>query len=59
MINHKDGKKYKDGKVLFTRERRIDKCPKAISDRIFKMARDKVTTDETYKTMRHDWRSNE
>ena len=56
--NHKDGKKYKDGKVL-PQEKDALTSPKAISARIFKMARDKVTTDETYKTMRHEWRSNE
>ena len=53
--NHKDGKKYKDGKIL-PQEKDWATSEKAKSASIFKIFRDKVTKDPKYKTMRADWR---
>ena len=53
--NHRDGKKYKDGKVL-PQEKDAMTSDKAISATIFKMYRDKVTRDSVYQSMRANWR---
>ena len=52
---HRDGKKYKNGKIL-PQEKDALTCDKAMSASIFKIFRDKVTKDPKYKTMRADWR---
>ena len=56
--NHKDGKKYKDGKIL-PQEKDALTSQKAISARIFKTYRDLCTTDEYYIQLRKKWRNNE
>ena len=56
--NHKDGKKYKDGKIL-PQEKDALTSQKAISARIFKTYRDLCTTDEYYIQLRKKWRDNE
>ena len=53
--NHKDGKKYKDGKIL-PQEKDWATSEKAKSATIFKRYRDLVTTDKVYITMRKNWR---
>ena len=53
--NHRDGKKYKDGKIL-PQEKDAMTCDKAMSASIFKVFRDKVTKDPKYQSMRADWR---
>tara|TARA_Y100000592_G_scaffold48906_1_gene77445 strand:+ start:102 stop:572 length:471 start_codon:yes stop_codon:yes gene_type:complete len=53
--NHRDGKKYKNGKIL-PQEKDAMTCDKAMSASIFKIFRDKVTKDPKYQTMRADWR---
>ena len=53
--NHKDGKKYKDGKIL-PQEKDWETSEKAKSATIFKKYRDLVTTDKVYITMRKNWR---
>ena len=53
--NHKDGKKYKDGKIL-PQEKDWATSEKAKSASIFKIFRDKVTKDPKYQSMRADWR---
>ena len=53
--NHKDGKKYKDGKIL-PQEKDWATNEKAKSATIFKRYRDMVTTDKVYITMRKNWR---
>ena len=53
--NHKDGKKYKDGKIL-PQEKDWATCEKAKSASIFKRYRDLVATDKVYITMRKNWR---
>ena len=53
--NHKDGKKYKDGKIL-PQEKDWATCEKAKSATIFKRYRDLVTTDKVYISMRKNWR---
>ena len=53
--NHKDGKKYKDGKIL-PQEKDWATNEKAKSATIFKRYRDLVTTDKVYITMRQNWR---
>ena len=53
--NHRDGKKYKDDKVL-PQEKDAMTSDKAISATIFKMYRDKVTRDSVYQSMRTNWR---
>ena len=53
--NHKDGKKYKDGKIL-PQEKDWATSEKAKSASIFKIFRDKVTKDPKYQSMRKDWR---
>ena len=56
--NHKDGKKYKNGKIL-PQEKDALTSRKAISARIFKTYRDLCTTDEYYIQLRKKWRDNE
>ena len=53
--NHRDGKKYKDGKVL-PQEKDALTCDKAKSATIFKRYRDIVTHDKVYIQMRKNWR---
>ena len=53
--NHKNGKKYKDGKILF-QENDWATNEKAKAASIFKIFRDKVTKDTKYQSMRADWR---
>ena len=53
--NHRDGKKYKNGKIL-PQEKDAMTCDKAMSASIFKIFRDKVTKDPKYQSMRADWR---
>ena len=54
--NHRDGKKYDEFGNVKPQEKDALTCDKAESARIFKKMRDKVTSDETYKTMRKLWR---
>ena len=54
--NHRDGKKYDEFGNVKPQEKDALTCDKAESARIFKKMRDKVTSDETYKTMRKQWR---
>ena len=54
--NHRDGKKYDEFGNVKPQEKYALTCDKAESARIFKKMRDKVTSDETYKTMRKQWR---
>ena len=56
--NHKDGKKYKNDKIL-PQEKDALTSQKAISARIFKTYRDLCTTDEYYIQLRKKWRDNE
>jgi len=56
--NHKDGKKYENGKIL-PQEKDALTSQKAISARIFKTYRDLCTTDEYYIQLRKKWRDNE
>ena len=53
--NHRDGKKYKDGKIL-PQEKDAMTCDKAKSASIFKTFRDRVTKDNIYIEMRKNWR---
>ena len=53
--NHKDGKKYKDGKIL-PQEKDWATSEKAKSASIFKIFRDKVTKDPKYQILRKGWR---
>ena len=53
--NHKNGKKYKDGKIL-PQEKDWATSEKAKAASIFKIFRDKVTKDPKYQSMRADWR---
>ena len=53
--NHRDGKKYKDGKIL-PQEKDALTCDKAKSATIFKRYRDIVTHDKVYIQMRKNWR---
>ena len=57
--NHKDGKKYDDNGNVRPQEKDWATSDKAKSAQIFKRARDRVTTDPIYITMRKEWRSNE
>ena len=57
--NHKDGKKYDDNGNVRPQEKDWATSDKAKSAQIFKRARDRVTTDPTYITMRKEWRANE
>ena len=53
--NHRDGKKYKNGKIL-PQEPDAMTCDKAKSASIFKKYRDRVTKDKIYIEMRKNWR---
>ena len=53
--NHRDGKKYKNGKIL-PQEKDALTCDKAMSATIFKTFRDKVTKDPIYQSMRTNLR---
>ena len=53
--NHRDGKKYKNGKIL-PQDKDAMTCDKAKSATIFKTFRDMVTKDPKYQSMRADWR---
>ena len=55
LKDHKDGKKYKDGKIL-PQEKDWATSEKAKSATIFKRYRDLVTTDKVYISMRKNWR---
>ena len=54
--NHRDGKKYDKFRNIKPQEKDALTCDKALSATIFKKIRDKVTKDETYQTMRKQWR---
>ena len=54
--NHRDGKKYDKFGNVKPQEKDALTCDKAVSATIFKKMRDKVTKDETYQTMRKQWR---
>ena len=56
--NHRDGKKYKNGKVL-PQEPDHATCNFAKSAKIFKKVRDIVAKNNTYVKMRKEWRSQE
>ena len=56
--NHKDGKKYKNGKIL-PQEDDWATNEKAKSAKRFKEFRDLCTQDEYYVTLRKEWRKNE
>ena len=56
--NHKDGRKYKNGKVL-PQEKDWATSEKAQSAKRFKTYRDLVTKDEFYIQLRKEWRNNE
>ena len=57
--NHRDGKKYDDDGNVKPQEPDALTCDKAVSARIFKEWRDRVTADDVYQTMRKEWRLNE
>jgi|TARA_A100001011_G_scaffold169450_1_gene178429 hypothetical protein len=57
--NHKDGKKYDDNGNVKPQEKDWATSIKAKSAQIFKRARDTVTKDPIYITMRKKWRASE
>ena len=57
--NHKDGKKYDENGNVRPQEKDWATSDKAKSAKIFKDARDRVTTDPIYIQMRKEWRQNE
>jgi hypothetical protein len=57
--NHKDGKKYDENGNVRPQEKDWATSDKAKSAKIFKDARDRVTTDPIYIQMRKKWRQNE
>ena len=57
--NHKDGKKYDENGNIRPQEEDWATSDKAKSAKIFKDARDRVTTDPIYIEMRKEWRQNE
>ena len=57
--NHKDGKKYDEQGNVRPQEKDWATSDKARSAKVFKQARDRVTTDPIYITMRKEWRANE
>ena len=57
--NHKDGKKYDKNGNIRPQEKDWSTSDKAISARIFKTYRDRVTKDNKYKSMRKMWREYE
>ena len=57
--NHKDGKKYNADGSIKPQESDALTCAKALSATIFKNMRDLAAYDETYLSMRKEWRENE
>ena len=57
--NHKDGKKYNPDRTIKPQEPDALTSDKALSAKIFKNIRDLAAYDETYKTMRKEWRESE
>ena len=57
--NHKDGKKYDKNGNIRPQEKDWSTSDKAISARIFKTYRDRVTKDAKYISMRKMWREYE
>ena len=57
--NHKDGKKYDESGNVRPQEKDWATSDKARSAKIFKAARDRVTTDNKYIQMRKEWRQRE
>ena len=57
--NHKDGKKYDKNGNIRPQEKDWSTSDKAISARIFKTYRDRVTKDSKYISMRKMWREYE
>ena len=57
--NHKDGKKYNPDRTIKPQEPDALTSDKALSAKIFKNIRDLAAYDETYQTMRKQWRDNE
>ena len=57
--NHPSGKKYAEDGSVRPQSPDALHCEKARSARVFKKIRDKVAKDETYVTMRKQWRDNE
>ena len=57
--NHKDGKKYDENGNVRPQEKDWATSDKAKSAKIFKDARDRVTTDPIYIQMRKEWRQKE
>ena len=57
--NHKDGKKYNPDRTVKPQEPDALTSDKALSAKIFKNIRDLAAYDETYQTMRKQWRYNE
>ena len=57
--NHPSGKKYaRDGSVSPQSPTALH-CEKSKSANVFKKMRDKAAYDETYQTMRKEWRASE
>ena len=57
--NHKDGKKYDKNGNIRPQEKDWSTSDKAVSSRIFKTYRDRVTKDSKYISMRKMWREYE
>ena len=57
--NHSSGKKYAEDGSIRPQSPDALHCEKARSARVFKQMRDKVAKDETYVTMRKNWRGAE
>ena len=57
--NHKDGKKYNPDRTIKPQELDALTSDKALSAKIFKNIRDLAAYDETYQTMRKQWRESE
>ena len=57
--NHSNGKKYAEDGSVRPQSPDALHCEKARSATVFKKVRDKAAYDETYKSMRKEWRSQE
>ena len=57
--NHSNGKKYAEDGSIRPQSPTALHCEKARSATVFKKVRDKAAYDETYKSMRKEWRSQE
>ena len=57
--NHSNGKKYAEDGSIRPQSPTALHCEKARSATVFKKVRDKAAYDETYQTMRKEWRSQE